>query len=104
MYCSQCGREVGVGSRFCAGCGAGVFGAAPTARRGLVRPREGRLIAGVCAAFANSYGWDISVVRVVATLLLCFSIGTAALAYFALWIFVPEAQYALPARTTGTAS
>jgi phage shock protein C len=80
--------------------------AAPAApRRELVRPREGRLIAGVCAAFANGYGWDISLVRVIATVLLFFSVGTVTLVYLVLWIVFPEGQYALPQRsTTGTAA
>jgi phage shock protein C len=105
MYCSQCGRQIETDSRFCAGCGAAFEQPASVPRRVLVRPREGRLIAGVCAAFANCYGWDISVVRVVAVILLFLSGGSATLAYVACWIFIPEAQYALPERsTTGTAA
>lgn len=105
MYCTHCGRQIQPDARFCAACGAGVSGTAAAPRRVLLRPREGRMIAGVCAAFANSYGWDISAVRVVAAVLLCLSVGAVALAYFALWILLPEAPYALPGQTTtGTAA
>lgn len=101
MYCSRCGRQLEADARFCAGCGVAIGGETERTRRVLVRPREGRLIAGVCAAFSDAYRWDISLVRVVATLLLCVSAGIAALVYFALWVLLPEAQFALP-REAGT--
>lgn len=102
MYCSRCGRQIEPGSSFCPACGAAVHAGGPTpvAASSLVRPRHGRFIAGVCAAFAQAYGWDISLVRVIATVILIFSAGSAALAYFILWIVLPEAPYELPARTT----
>lgn len=103
MYCSRCGRQMEPDARFCAGCGAAVARQGAGARRVLVRPRAGRLISGVCAGFADAYGWDISVVRAVAALLLCLSGGLAALAYFALWVLLPEARFALPGSSrTGT--
>ena len=105
MFCSSCGKQVEPGARFCPACGNLVAGdpVVMPQRRPLMRPREGRMIAGVCAGFALAYGWDISLVRVVAAVLLCFSGGTASLAYFLLWIIVPEAPYGLPERSsTGT--
>lgn len=104
MYCSRCGRQMDAGMRFCPACGTAVAGAAAPARSGFMRPRHGRLIAGVCAAIAQGYGWDVSLVRVLATVILFFSAGSAALVYLILWIVVPEAPYELPARipTTGT--
>ena len=100
MYCSRCGKQIDPGSSFCPSCGTAVYGAVPVASHRLVRPRTGRFIAGVCAAFSLAYGWDISLVRVVATVILFCSAGTAALAYFILWIVLPEAPYELPARAT----
>lgn len=102
MYCSRCGKQLDPGSSFCPACGTAVLGAVPMASHTLVRPRTGRLIAGVCAAFAFGYGWDISVVRVVATVILFCSAGVAAVAYFILWIVLPEAAYELPARTSNS--
>ena len=31
----------------------------------IVRPRDGRKVAGVCAAFANFFGLDVSIIRIV---------------------------------------
>jgi phage shock protein C len=59
-----------------------------------MRPRNNRMIAGVCAAFARQYGWDVTVVRIV-TAIICLS-GAGALAYIIAWIIIPEEPYALP--------
>jgi phage shock protein C len=64
-----------------------------------MRPRYQRVIAGVCAAFALAYGWDLALVRVVAVCVLIISCGTAMLLYFAAWIIIPEAPYSLPGTT-----
>lgn len=114
MYCIHCGKQVGPGSRFCPACGtpvpeagASAYGAAgsvpPPAGPGfftpktakLVRPRSPRAIAGVCAAFALHYGWDLTLVRVITVVLGLFS-GFGVLVYIVCWIAIPEGQYALP--------
>jgi phage shock protein C len=52
----------------------------------LSRPREGRLIAGVSAAFARRYGVNRLVSRIAAvTLALVFT----PLVYVALWVLMP---------------
>lgn len=54
----------------------------------LVRPRSGRLIAGVCAAIANRYGWNVTTVRAIA--LISFVLpGSQLLVYAVLWILIP---------------
>ena len=57
--------------------------------RGLVRPRRGKLIAGVAAGLARRFGVSATLVRVafVASLLLP---GPQILAYIALWIIMPK--------------
>ena len=46
-------------ARFCSGCGRPMMIESTSPfRTHLVRPREGRVIAGVCAGFAQAYGWD----------------------------------------------
>jgi phage shock protein C len=56
------------------------------ADNGLSRPREGRLIAGVSAAFARRYGVNRLVARIAAlTVALVFT----PLAYVALWVLMP---------------
>lgn len=64
----------------------------------LVRPREGRMIAGVCAGFALRYGWDPALVRLVLVLAAIFGVGMPLLAYFIAWIVMPNGQLSLPAQ------
>jgi phage shock protein PspC (stress-responsive transcriptional regulator) len=54
----------------------------------LVRPREGRMIAGVCAALAKRFDMDPSTMRVI-FLVSCLLPGPQFLLYIALWILVP---------------
>jgi phage shock protein C len=58
------------------------------------------MIAGVCAGFAELYGWDLSLVRFATVMLTLVTGGIVLLAYVALWIILPEAPYTLP-NTTG---
>ncbi|UGQ14460.1 PspC domain-containing protein [Yinghuangia sp. ASG 101] len=62
--------------------------AAPTSPR-LTRPREGRMIAGVCAGIANRFGWSPTTVRIV-FVLSCLLPGPQFLLYLALWVIVPK--------------
>ena len=55
----------------------------------IVRPREGRNIAGVCAAFANFFGLDVSIIRIV-WLLAVLLAGTGMLAYLICWLVIPK--------------
>ena len=55
----------------------------------LVRPREGRRIAGVCAGIAEHFGWDPTIVRLVAVLSI-FLPGPQVLAYLILWLVMPS--------------
>lgn len=71
------------------------FTPAATTWDGLVRPRYGRKIGGVCAAFAARFGWDVALVRVMALLLAIFT-GIGFLAYIVLWIVLPEEPLYLP--------
>jgi phage shock protein C len=108
MFCPQCGIQVEPNARFCAACGASVSAAPPppfpagtyhprTAQ--LTRSREDRMIAGICGGFAQYYGWDLNLVRIL-TVVIILVTGVGALAYLAAWIIIPEAPYALPARSS----
>jgi phage shock protein C len=105
MFCPQCGKEVDAHSRFCPSCGAAISSPPPpvsgpyppTAQ--LTRSRENRMIAGLCAGFARHFGWDLNVTRIV-TFFVIFFTGIGLLVYLALWVIIPEAPYALPAKTT----
>ena len=54
----------------------------------LVRPRSGRVIAGVCAGLARRFGMSPRVVRVL-FVLSCLLPGPQILAYVVLWIALP---------------
>lgn len=109
MHCTQCGKELPQASRFCPACGhpvqaSNTSGAvspptghtAPRIRPELLRPRSGRIVAGVCAAFARTYGWNRTLTRVLLVVLTPFHLGLGFLAYVAAWILIPEEPYLLP--------
>jgi phage shock protein C len=116
MYCPGCGKATDAGVRFCPNCGAqinagaaapgagyasagapaGTYPAGAYAASGLMRPRFPRMIAGVCAAFALQYGWDVTLVRVITAGFAILTSGMVGLAYLAAWVIIPEAPYALP--------
>jgi phage shock protein C len=108
MFCPSCGTTLDPSARFCSQCGASVAPAATSSTgyqyvpaNRLTRPRHPRMIAGVCSGLALHYGWDVSLVRVLAVVLAICTSGVAALAYLAAWIIIPEEPYTLP-HTTGT--
>jgi phage shock protein C len=55
----------------------------------LVRPRQGRVIAGVCAAIAHRFDISPALVRVLAVLGVLFA-GVSVLVYVLLWIIIPQ--------------
>lgn len=103
MNCTVCGRPSETTAQFCSSCGTSLVGtrvparATPVASR-LVRPREGRMVAGVCAGFAEAYGWDVTIVRLLVVISVLFA-GLPVLAYVVAWVVMPNAQYALAAQT-----
>ena len=56
----------------------------------MERPRTGRLLAGVCAAIANYANIDVTVVRVIYTLLTIFTAFSGIIVYFILTLLIPE--------------
>ncbi|ABS01623.1 phage shock protein PspC (stress-responsive transcriptional regulator) [Kineococcus radiotolerans] len=59
------------------------------ARQGLVRPREGRLVGGVCAGLARRFGLDPWAVRALFVATLVLVPGSQLLVYPLLWVLVP---------------
>ncbi|GIJ23509.1 PspC domain-containing protein [Micromonospora lutea] len=57
--------------------------------RKLVRPREGRMFAGVCAGLARRFGTSAGLVRLLFLLSLLLP-GTQVIIYLALWIIMPN--------------
>lgn len=55
----------------------------------LVRPRQGRWVAGVCLAIANRFGWSVGMVRALTVVLMVF-VGLPLWAYLIMWIVIPS--------------
>ena len=96
LFCHQCGTALPPSARFCSSCGTVIPVAQGIPGRPLVRPIVGRQIAGVCLALAQSNGWDVAVVRIIAVLGFIFSGGFVGVAYLAGWIGIPEEQPPVP--------
>lgn len=58
--------------------------------RVLVRSREGRMAAGVCAGLAGYFGFDVTLVRVVVAVVCVITGGAGILAYLVAWALIPE--------------
>ena len=113
-FCSKCGTALPPAARFCSVCGTVVSGAQPgeygaysqpfgrqpfaqpyyPAR--LTRPFVGRQFAGVCAGFARTYGWDVSLVRILTVVGGIFLFPVVEIVYVACWIGIPEGLNELP--------
>ena len=91
MYCNYCGKAIQDDANLCAYCGRRI--GAVVGRQRLMRPPKGspdRKVAGVCAAFAEYFDLDVTIVRVVWLLVALFG-GGGILAYIIAWIVIPEA-------------
>jgi phage shock protein C len=95
-FCQHCGSGLPPTARFCSSCGAVVPAVPFIPGRPLVRPIAGRNIAGVCAGLARAYGWDLTIVRIIAVVALFCSGGIVAVGYVACWIGIPEERNPLP--------
>jgi len=63
-------------------------------RQGLVRPREGRVLAGVVAGLGRRFGLDPWPARLLFMLILLVIPGSQILIYPVLWILMPEEEAA----------
>jgi phage shock protein C len=70
----------------------------PTPNR-LTRDTTNHMIGGVCAGIARQYGYDVTVVRIVA-ILLTLVWGAGLLLYLALWVIMPADAPASAAATS----
>ena len=76
-------------------------------RQGLVRPREGRVLGGVCAGLGRRFGISPWTARLLFVLLLMVIPGSQILIYPILWILMPAEEtvsfHAPTTPSTGTA-
>ena len=106
-FCNSCGAALPSAARFCSVCGSVVAGVPPVAyqpgyppppffEQRLRRPVFGRQFAGVCAAFAKTYGWEISLVRILMVVAGIFLFPIPEIVYLACWVGIPQEQLELP--------
>jgi phage shock protein C len=62
------------------------------ADQGLVRPREGRILGGVCAGIGRRFGLTPWIARLLFVLLLMVVPGSQILIYPVLWILMPAEE------------
>lgn len=99
MNCYNCHKEIVEGARYCQHCGAAQkpFTPPPPPPKTLRRSRKHKMIAGVCAGFAEYFELEISLVRVL-WLLVALAGGGGFLAYLICWLVIPfkEEEVATP--------
>jgi phage shock protein C len=96
MYCNYCGKAIQDDANVCAYCGTRVGGV--IARKRLVRPREGRKVAGVCMGVAEYFDLDVTLVRVVWLITALVPAGLGFIGYVIAWIVMPEEPRLLAAQ------
>jgi len=71
-------------------------------KQGLVRPRDGRILGGVCAGLGRRFGLGPWQARILFVLILMLLPGSQILIYPVLWILMPSEQPAPPAVHAAT--
>ena len=101
MFCTWCGTHLSDEARFCTACGkptsaasvsqsvsSGDYAVEVPARR-LFRIRSRKKIAGVCAGFAEYFGLDVTLVRLIWIGLLLMPPSIGLIGYIVSWIVLP---------------
>ncbi len=92
MNCANCGKEIAPDSNFCYHCGskqeATVAAPLPMSEKRLRRSNSERVLAGVCGGFAEYFGLDASLIRLLWALSVLLA-GTGVLVYILCWIVIP---------------
>lgn len=68
------------------------------ARQGLSRPRDGRILAGVCAGIGRRLGIDPWIARLAFVVTLLVIPGSQLLVYPILWILMPSEERTFAAQ------
>jgi phage shock protein PspC (stress-responsive transcriptional regulator) len=92
MFCTQCGEKLAETARFCTSCGKPTTAAVPVAAspKRLRRILAGKEIAGVCGGFAEYFGADITLMRIIWVALLLLPPHIGLFAYIVAWAVLPK--------------
>lgn len=91
MFCTQCGERLADTARYCTACGkptSGYAAAAPAPKK-LRRILAEKKIAGVCAGFAEYFGTDLTLMRVIWIALLLLPPHLGLIGYIVAWAVLP---------------
>jgi phage shock protein C len=69
----------------------------------FIRPRDGRMVAGVCAGIAQRWGLDLTLVRILTVVLALFS-GVGVAAYVVAWLLTPSTDAPAPLTADSAAA
>ena len=92
----KCGKPHPTGAAFCPACGTPTPLLPGPAETRLVRPRQPRMLAGVCSGIAIHFGWDITLVRILYAVFCCLTFFTGVLLYLAAGSSSPKPPTPLP--------
>jgi phage shock protein C len=59
-------------------------------RQGLIRPRQGRILGGVCAGLARRFGMNPTMMRILFVVTLIVIPGSQLIVYPILWVLMPS--------------
>jgi phage shock protein PspC (stress-responsive transcriptional regulator) len=94
--CPWCAETIRAEALKCRFCGSVLDAGGARTVRGLtqpwVRPREGRMVAGVCVGLADQFGVSVTLVRLAFALGTIFSTGLFLLVYLALWMAMTDEE------------
>lgn len=99
--CPWCAESIRVEAVKCRHCGSVLDeSGARILSEPWLRPREGRMVAGVCAGLAEQFGLSVTIVRLAFALGAFFSAGLFLVVYLALWLAMPEGHRFAPGSAT----
>jgi len=97
MFCTQCGTHISDDARYCTACGRPTFSDAQPPMvyaydapvRRLFRVPARKKIAGVCAGFADYFGLDVTLVRLIWVGMSIMPPSIGVIGYIISWIVLP---------------
>jgi phage shock protein C len=95
MFCTRCGTQLDNAARFCTSCGQPTGPAEPPPAASAPAKKLRRIIAekkiaGVCAGFAEYFGMDVTLMRLIWVGLVLIPPNIGIIAYPIAWLVLPK--------------